>query len=75
MERNFKDYIYKDKYRANAEYIYGDTDSVFYTFNLKNKDTNEKIVGREALQITIEMAKLVEDYAGLHLKASTYIGI
>ena len=68
VERNFKDYIYKDKYRANAEYIYGDTDSVFYTFNLKNKDTNEKIVGKEALQITIEMAKLVEDYAGLHLK-------
>ena len=74
VERNFKDYIYKDKYRANAEYIYGDTDSVFYTFNLKNKDTNEKIVGKEALQITIEMAKLVEDYA-IAFERSSYIGI
>tara|TARA_A100001011_G_scaffold347032_1_gene383825 strand:+ start:399 stop:4181 length:3783 start_codon:yes stop_codon:yes gene_type:complete len=69
VERNFKDYVYKDKYRANAEYVYGDTDSVFYTFNLKDKDTGEKIVGREALKITIELAKIVEDYAGLHLKA------
>ena len=65
LKRTYFRYIYKDKYRANAEYIYGDTDSVFYTFNLKNK-SNEKIVGKEALQITIEMAKLVEDYAGLH---------
>ena len=69
VERNFKDYVYKDKYRANAEYVYGDTDSVFYTFNLKDKDTGKKIVGREALKITIELAKIVEDYAGLHLKA------
>ena len=49
VERNFKDYVYKDKYRANAEYVYGDTDSVFYTFNLKDKDTGKKIVGREVL--------------------------
>ncbi len=68
VERNFKDYVYKDKYRANAEYIYGDTDSVFYTFNLKDKDTGEKIIGKEALKITIEMAKIVEDFAGMHLK-------
>ena len=68
VERNFKDYVYKDKYRANAEYIYGDTDSVFYTFNLKDKDTGEKVVGKEALKITIELAKIVEDFAGMHLK-------
>jgi DNA polymerase elongation subunit (family B) len=42
---------------THAEYVYGDTDSVFFTFNLEDPVTKEKIVGRKALEITIEIAQ------------------
>ncbi len=41
---------------TNAEYIYGDTDSVFFTFNLTDMERN-KIIGKKALEITIELAQ------------------
>ena len=44
------------KVKSNAEYIYGDTDSVFFTFNLKDYETGEPITGKKALEITIELA-------------------
>ena len=40
-----------------AEYIYGDTDSVFFTFNLRDPVTGEDIRGKKALEITIEIAQ------------------
>jgi DNA polymerase elongation subunit (family B) len=40
-----------------AEYIYGDTDSVFFTFNLKDSLTGQDIRGKNALEITIEIAQ------------------
>jgi DNA polymerase elongation subunit (family B) len=43
--------------KTKAEYVYGDTDSVFFTFNLERVGTNEKIRGKEALEITIEIAQ------------------
>jgi DNA polymerase elongation subunit (family B) len=43
--------------KCNAEYIYGDTDSVFFTFNLQDPSTGAKIVGKKALEITIEIAQ------------------
>ena len=43
------------KVKTYAEYIYGDTDSVFFTFNLKTMD-GEKIRGKDALAATIELA-------------------
>jgi DNA polymerase elongation subunit (family B) len=43
--------------KTKAEYIYGDTDSVFFTFNLENPNTGEKIVGKPALEMTIELAQ------------------
>ena len=43
--------------RTKAEYVYGDTDSVFFTFNLENIVTGEKIIGKDALEITIEIAQ------------------
>jgi DNA polymerase elongation subunit (family B) len=43
--------------RCKAEYVYGDTDSVFFTFNLENPDSGEKIRGKPALEATIEIAQ------------------
>ena len=37
--------------------IVHNTDSVFFTFNLENPDTGEKIIGKKALEITIEIAQ------------------
>lgn len=54
--------------RANAEYIYGDTDSVFFTFNLETLE-GVPIVGKEALEITIELAQEAGHLASSFLKA------
>lgn len=42
--------------KTNAEYIYGDTDSVFFTFNLKELD-GTPIKDKKALDLTIDLAK------------------
>ena len=42
---------------TRAEYVYGDTDSVFFTFNLMDTKTGEKIRGQKALEMTIEIAQ------------------
>ena len=56
------------KVKTRAEYIYGDTDSVFYTFNLEDLDGNP-IRGKKALEITIELAQQVGDVSAKFLKA------
>ena len=55
------------KVLCKGEYIYGDTDSVFFTFNLKDLDGNE-IIGKKALEITIELAKKAGWLATMFLK-------
>lgn len=52
---------------TKAEYIYGDTDSVFFTFNLATSD-GTPIRGKDALEITIEFAKEVGHLATKFLK-------
>jgi DNA polymerase delta subunit 1 len=52
---------------TKAEYIYGDTDSVFFTFNLATPD-GIPIRGKDALEITIEFAKEVGHLATKFLK-------
>ena len=42
---------------TKAEYVYGDTDSVFFKFNLLNKETGEPILGHQALELSIEIAQ------------------
>jgi DNA polymerase elongation subunit (family B) len=53
---------------SKAEYIYGDTDSVFFTFNLETPE-GDPIRGKDAIEITIELAKQVGDYSSMFLKA------
>ena len=55
--------------KTYAEYVYGDTDSVFFKFNLKTADDKDKIIGREALTITIELAKRAGELASKFLKS------
>jgi DNA polymerase elongation subunit (family B) len=54
--------------RTRAEYIYGDTDSVFYTFNLTELD-GTPIRGKKALEITIELAQHVGEISAKFLKS------
>ena len=53
--------------RTNAEYVYGDTDSVFFTFNLATPE-GELIRGKKALEITIELAQQAGHLASKFLK-------
>jgi len=52
---------------TKAEYIYGDTDSVFFTFNLQTIE-GKPIRGKEALEITIELAQEAGHLASNMLK-------
>ena len=53
---------------TKAEYIYGDTDSVFFTFNLQTLE-GKPIRGKEALEITIELAQEAGHLASSFLKS------
>ena len=52
---------------SKAEYIYGDTDSVFFTFNLETLE-GEKIRNKKALEVTIDLAKQAGELATSFLK-------
>ena len=70
IEETYGDLIVDTKYgkvHSNAEYVYGDTDSVFFTFNLKTLD-GEDIRGQKALEITIELAQEAGNMATKFLK-------
>ena len=53
---------------TKAEYVYGDTDSIFFTFNLETPQ-GVPIRGERALEITIELAKHAGKLATNFLKA------
>ena len=71
VEECYKDRIVDTKnygkVRTKSEYIYGDTDSVFFTFNLEELD-GTKILGKKALEITIELAIQAGELATMFLK-------
>jgi DNA polymerase elongation subunit (family B) len=56
------------KVKTRAEYIYGDTDSVFYTFNLEDLD-GTPIRGKKALEITIELGQEIGEISARFLKS------
>lgn len=53
---------------VNAEYVYGDTDSVFFKFNPRDPITKAPIKGQRALEITIELAQEAGKLATMFLK-------
>ena len=53
---------------TDAKYVYGDTDSVFFCFNLKDASTGEPIHGKRALKITIELSKELTRLCTMWLK-------
>jgi DNA polymerase elongation subunit (family B) len=61
IEQIYSDSLYTTKdhgeVRTKASYVYGDTDSVFFTFNLEDPITGQPIRGKKALEITIEIAQ------------------
>ena len=57
------------KITTNAEYIYGDTDSVFFNFNLKDSISKQPIVGKEALELSILIAQEACELVSSFLKA------
>ena len=73
IEKNFGNSVQKtDKYgyvKTNAECIYGDTDSAFFTLNLQTADEESvPIRGKKALEITIELAQKMSQIANKGLK-------
>lgn len=58
----------KEQVRSRAEYVYGDTDSVFFTFNLQTLD-GVPITGKRALEMSIELGQQVGELASRYLKA------
>ena len=77
IENIYGDLIYETKcvgsVRCKAEYVYGDTDSVFYTFNLEDPITGEKIRGKKALEATIEISQEVAIICSNYLKPPMYL--
>ena len=55
------------KIRTKAEYVYGDTDSVFFKFNPETLD-GVPIKGKDSLEITIELAQKAGELATGFLK-------
>ena len=71
---DYDDYVY-DLTTENHHFAAGignmivhNTDSVFFTFNLKDPETGKAVEGQEALEVTIEMAKEAGELATKFLK-------
>ena len=70
IEKIYGDKICETKYgkvHSHAEYVYGDTDSVFMSFKLTELD-GTPIKGKKALEITIQLAKEAGSLATKFLK-------
>ncbi len=69
IETVYKDATVETKYgpmHTNAEYVYGDTDSVFFTFHLTQD--GKKLDPQKALEVTIDLAQEAGQLATMFLK-------
>jgi len=70
IEEVYENTIYTTKngetVRTRSSYVYGDTDSVFFSFNLEELD-GKPIRGTKALEITIELAQEAAQLCSNHL--------
>jgi len=69
IENVYGDAMVETKYgpmKTAAEYIYGDTDSIFFTFNLTQNGV--KLEPQKALEVTIELAQEAGHLATMFLK-------
>ena len=71
---DYQDYVY-DLTTENHHFAAGignmivhNTDSVFFTFNLKDSKTKKDVRGKKALEVTIDLAKDAGELATGHLK-------
>lgn len=55
--------------RCSAEVVYGDTDSLFVSFNVRNSLTGERLVGKEAVEATIRITEEAGKFVSGTLKA------
>lgn len=55
--------------RCSAEIVYGDTDSLFVNFNVRNPLTGERLVGKEAVEATIRITEEAGKFVSGALKA------
>ena len=70
IEKCYTNHIAETKHgkiKVNAEYVYGDTDSIFFKFNPETLE-GEPIRGQKALEITIELAIEAGELATKYLK-------
>ena len=71
VEEVYGDSVYTTKsgetVRTRSAYVYGDTDSVFFTFNLEEPVTGAPIRGKRALELTIEIAQEAAKLCSLFL--------
>jgi len=70
IEKCYTNHITETKHgkvKVNAEYVYGDTDSIFFKFNPETLE-GEPIRGQKALEITIELAIEAGELATKYLK-------
>jgi len=74
LYETYNDYVYdieteNGTFNTGFPLIIKNTDSVFMSFKLTDPKTGEKIVGKEALKHTIELAKEAGELATKYLKA------
>jgi len=71
VEEVYGDSLYTSKsgetVQTRSAYVYGDTDSVFFTFNLEEPVTGAPIRGTRALELTIEIAQEAAHLCSLFL--------
>jgi DNA polymerase elongation subunit (family B) len=70
---NVDDFVYDietetGNFNTGYSLIVKNTDSVFFTFNLKWAESGERVVGKQALDVTIELAKEAGELATKYLK-------